>query len=300
MKLVAIFVGILLNLSVFGQELNCQVSIILDNKLEITNVEREALDELESVIYELMNNTSWTKETFLVEERINCNLQLQVKEIPVKGTYKGSLQVQSSRPALNSSYNTTLFNFLDQDIAFSYSRNSAVIFAPNQHLSDLTSTLAFYAYFIIGMDFDSYSLKGGTKYFNQAQQIVNLAQSSGGSGWRPNEKGKRNRYWLVDNVLHELFSPLRECSYYYHRKGIDKLHDDPVAARKEMLSALNRLLKVTGTRPNSINLLNFVQAKSDEIKNLFIDAEPKEKNEVVNLLKRVDPSNSARYQEILG
>jgi len=175
-----------------------------------------------------------------------------------------------------------------------------ILYSPNQYMNDLTSTLAFYAYFIIGMDFDSFSEKGGTKYFNQAQQIVSLAQSSGGSGWRANEKGKRNRYWLVDNVLHELFSPLRTCNYLYHRKGIDKLNEDPIAARSEILTALNKLLKVTATRPNSINLLNFVQGKSDEIKNLFIDATAKEKSEVVNLLKRVDPSNSAKYQEILG
>lgn len=292
--------SVILAFSSYSQELNCQISIIIDNALEITTVEREALEELENVIYEIMNNTAWTKETFTVEERINCNLQLQIKEIPVKGSFSGSLQVQSSRPVLNSTYNTTLFNFLDKDINFQYSRNSIVQYAPNQHRDDLTSTLAFYAYFIIGMDYDSFSLKGGTKYFNRAQEIVSLAQSSGGSGWRANERGKRNRYWLVDNVLHELFSPLRDCNYYYHRSGLDKMNENSELARKEILAALKRLLKVSATRPNSVNLLNFVQAKSDEIKNMFGNGTPKEKNEVVNLLKRVDPSNSAKYQEILG
>jgi hypothetical protein len=283
-----------------AQELNCQVSIVADAKLEVTSVEQEVFNQLEQVIYEMMNNTQWTKDKFTVEERINCNLQLQISEIPSTGTYKGSLQVQSSRPAFNSSYNTTLFNFQDNDITFSFSRNAVLIYAPNQFRDNLTSVLAFYAYYIIGLDYDSFSMKGGTKYFNEAQQIVTNAQTSGAPGWKSNERGKRNRYWLVDNALHELFSPLRECSYEYHRNGVDKLYDDKVGARKAIYAALSRLIKVTATRPNSLNLLNFVQAKSNELKNLYSDAETKEKNEIVNLLKRVDPANSSKYQEILG
>ena len=116
---------------------------------------------------------------------------------------------------------------------------------------------------------------------------------------KSNEKSKRNRYWLVDNQLHELFSPLRECAYEYHRKGIDMLYDDKEKARTNIYDALNKLLKVVGTRPNSLNLLNFVQAKTNELKNLYEDAEIKDKNDVVSLLKRIDPANSSKYQEIL-
>jgi hypothetical protein len=149
------------------------------------------------------------------------------------------------------------------------------------------------------MDYDSFSMKGGTPYFNEAQQIVSLAQASNAPGWKSNEQGKRNRFYLVDNILHQLFEPLRECNYDYHRKGIDKLYDDKVAARKAVYEALNKLNKVVATRPNSINLLNFCQSKLVELQNLYVDAEPKEKNDVVNLLKRLDPANSERYQEIL-
>lgn len=283
-----------------AQELNCQVSIITDAKLEVSSVEQEIFKQLEQTIYEFMNNTQWTKDKFTVEERINCNVQLQISEIPSSGVYSGSLQIQSSRPAFNSGYNTTILNFQDDDILFNYSRNAVLVYAPNQFRDNITSVLAFYAYFIIGMDYDSFSLKGGTKYFNEAQQIVSNAQSSGYPGWKSNEKNKSNRYWLVDNVLHELFSPLRECNYEYHRSGLDMLYDDQVAGRAAITSALNKLLKVVATRPNSINVLNFVQAKSNELKNLFEDAETKEKTEVVNLLKRVDPTNSSKYQEILG
>jgi hypothetical protein len=247
-----------------------------------------------------MNSTQWTKDKFKLEERINCNIQLQINSIPSLGVYEGSIQVQSSRPAFNSSYNTTIFNFQDDDISFSYSRNSILVYAPNQFRDNLTSVLAFYAYFIIGMDYDSFSLKGGTSYFNEAQQIVSTAQSSNAPGWKSNETGKRNRFYLVDNILHQLFEPLRECNFEYHRNGIDKLYDDKVAGRKAIYEALVKLNKVVATRPNSINLLNFVQAKQVELKNLFADAEVKDKNDVINLLKRLDPANASKYQEILN
>jgi hypothetical protein len=283
-----------------AQELNCQVTLITDAKLEVTTVDKEVLEQLKQVVNDFMNNTQWTKDKFKTEERINCNIQLQISKIPSQGVYEGAMQIQSSRTAFNSSYNTTVFNFQDENISFAYSRNSIISYAPNQYRDNLTSVLAFYAYFIIGMDYDSFGLKGGTPYFNEAQQIVSLAQSSGATGWKSNEQGKRNRYWLVDNVLHQLFEPLRECNYEYHRKGLDKLYENKDAARKAMYDALNKLNKVITTRPNSINVLNFVQAKTVELNNLYADSDVKDKNEIVNLLKKIDPANSSKYMEILN
>ena len=126
------------------------------------------------------------------------------------------------------------------------------------------------------------------------------AQNSGAPGWKSNERGKNNRYWLVDNTLHELFSPLRACMYVYHRKGIDRLYDNKKEARVEIKNALSKLVKVTATRPNSLNVLNFITAKTNELVSLYEDAEAREKNEIVNLLKRIDPTNSSKYQEILN
>jgi hypothetical protein len=283
-----------------AQELNCQVSIITDARLEVTSVEKEIFDQLKQTVYDMMNTTQWTKDKFKVEERINCNIQIQINSIPSSGTYSGSMQVQSSRPAFNSSYNTTVFNFQDDDVQFAYSRNSVLIYAPNQYRDNLTSILAFYAYFIIGMDYDSFSLKGGTPYFNEAQSIVSNAQSSNAQGWKSNETGKRNRFYLVDNILHQLFEPLRECNYEYHRKGVDMLYENKIEGRMAIYEALNKLNKVVATRPNSINLLNFVQAKTVEVKNLYADAEVKDKTDVVTLLKRLDPANASKYQEILN
>jgi len=301
MKISLIFVMIFSSFQMlFGQELNCQVTIVNDARMELTSVEREVIEQLEVVIYEFMNNTKWTKDKFTVEERINCNIQIQINEIPSSGSFKGSLQVQSSRPTFNSSYNTTMFNYQDDNFEFAYNRNAIFVYAPNQFRDNLTSVLAFYAYFIIGMDYDSFSKLGGTKYFSEAQQIVSNAQSSGFSGWTSNEKGKNNRYWLVDNILHELFTPLRECTFHYHRKALDLMYDDKIAARTEVYNALNMLVKLSSTRPNSLNALNFLAAKSTELKNLFEDAEAKEKNDIVLLLKRIDPVNSEKYQAIMN
>ena len=286
--------------AVKSQELNCQVTVITDARLEVTSVEKEIFEQLKQTMYDMMNTTQWTKDKFKLEERINCNMQLQIKSIPSPGTYEGSMQVQYSRPAFSSSYNTTVFNFQDDDIKFAFSRNSVLIYAPNQFRDNLTSIMAFYAYFIIGMDYDTFSLKGGTPFFTEAQQIVSNSQASGAPGWKSSETGKRNRFYLVDNVLHQLFEPLRECNYEYHRLGVDMLYDDKVKGRKAIVDALSKLNKVVATRPNSLNLLNFVQAKTEELKSLFADADAKEKTEIVNLLKRLDPTNASKYQEILN
>lgn len=283
-----------------AQELNCQVSVIVNFKTDITSVEQDIIDQLQNTIYEFMNNTKWTKDNFQLEERINCQIQFQLQSIPQPGVYEGMLQVQASRPVYNSAYNTQLFNFQDDKVTFEYTRNAMLNYAPNQFRDNLTSVLAFYAYYILALDYDSFGMKDGEKYFSEAQNIVLNAQSSGYPGWQPNETGnKNNRYWLVDNALHQLFEPLRECFYEYHRLGMDHLYEDKAASREVIYNSLNKLVKVVATRPGSINLLTFMQAKSTELKNLYYDADLQEKNKVVSLLKRLDPANSSKYDEIL-
>jgi hypothetical protein len=150
------------------------------------------------------------------------------------------------------------------------------------------------------MDYDSFSPKGGTPYFTEAQQIVSTAQSVGFAGWKSSESGKKNRFWLVDNILHQIYEPLRECNYSYHRKGIDKLYDDKVAAKKAMYEALNKLNPIIQQRPNNVNVQNFLYGKFLEFKNVLSDSELKEKTDFVNLLKKLDSGNSSRYAEIMN
>ncbi len=299
-KLILSFIFLLYCSFSFSQELNCQVSVEADVKLELNSTELEIIKQMKQSVYDLMNNTQWTKDAFKTEERINCNIQIQIKTNPSSGTYTGFIQVQSTRPAFNSNYNTVLFNFQDEDMAIAFSRNTVLTYAQNQYRDNLSSILAFYAYFIIGMDYDSFSLKGGTSYFNEAQQIVSNAQSSGAPGWKASESGKRNRYWLIDNILQPVFDPLRECNYLYHRKGIDMLYENKVEAKKSLFAALNKLTPVVQTRPNTVNVINFLNAKTVELKNILSDSEVKEKTDFVNLLKKLDSGNSSKYQEILN
>jgi len=284
-----------------AQEFNCEVSIVTEAKVEVSTADKAVLDRLETSIFEFMNNQEWTSDNFEIEERVNCQIQLQIKGIPFYGNFSCSMQIQSSRPAFHSSYNTTMFNFQDDNVEISFTGESPLILPSNGYRDNLSSILGFYGYFILGMDYDSFSLKGGSPYFTLAQQIVANAQSSGNAGWQTNEKGnKRNRYWLVDNIQQQLFEPLRICNYEYHRLGIDKLYGNKVEGRKAITAALKKLNKISTVRPNSVNLLNFIQAKVNELKNLYIDADTKEKMEVVNLLKRIDPANSSKYEQILN
>ena len=261
--------------------------------------EQEIINQMKQSIAEIMNNTAWTKDKFKIEERINCNLQIQIREIPATGAYRGDIQVSSVRPAFNSNYNATLFNFQDQNFQASFSRGAVLNYVPNQYRDNLTSILAFYAYFIIGMDYDSFSLKGGTPYFQEAQQIVTLAQTGGGAGWKSSESDKRNRFYLVDNMLQPVFDPFRVCIYQYHRQGIDQLYDKKAEAKKAISTALNLLSPIMATRPNTVNVVSFLFGKTTELKNIFSDSELKEKQDLVNLLKRLDPANSTSYTTIL-
>ena len=279
MKLSALFLLIVFPFfTSYGQEFNCQVSILTDAKVEVNSTEQEILKQLKQSVYDFMNDTKWTEDNFKTEERINCNIQIQIRTIPSTGNYTGYIQVQSNRPAFNSNYNSVLFNFQDDDVAFSFSRNAVLLYNENQFKDNLTSILSFYAYFLLGMDYDSFSLKGGTPYFMQAQQIVTNAQVSNAKGWRANESGKRNRYWLVENILQPAFEPVRECNYMYHRKGIDMLYENKVAGKKAMFDALNKLTPVVQRNPNNLNTLNFLYSKIQEFKNVLSDSETKEKN----------------------
>lgn len=283
-----------------AQELNCQISVIAAPGLQVGPVEKEIMTELEASIYDFMNNTRWTTDVFEIEERINCNLLITISEMPSQSTFNGKMQIQSSRPVYNSAYNTVLFNFEDGDIGFNYLRNTALLFSIDQYRDNLSSILAFYAYMIIGYDYDSFELKGGTKYFNKAQTIAANAKNSGDPGWSASAGKKNNRYWMVDNAIQSVFEPIRVTYYNYHRLGFDIMYDDMVGGRKAVLESLQLLDKVQRARPGSLNLQIFLSSKSDELVNLFSQAEITEKNAAINVLKKLDPTNSSKYQEILN
>lgn len=285
--------------SIHAQELNATVSVVTKPGIQVTTVDREVIDVLKRVIEEFINNTKWTDEVFEINERINCSFQLTINSAN-GGQYGGSLIVNANRPIFNASISTTMVNFLDENVNFSFQRDQIMQYAENQFRDNLTSIIAFWSYMILAYDFDSFSLEGGTKFFLKAQQIASLAQGSGaGAGWSQNDGSQRNRFFIIDNHLNPLYNPLRVAYYNYHRKGLDMLFNDLDAARRNIIETLKTLESLQTARFGNVNLQIFTLAKRDELVKIFSKAEAGEKTEAVAVLKKIDPSNGEKYDEIL-
>ncbi len=277
------------------QELKCAVQVVSD---QVSDLDNTTVEALRSSVFEFINNRKWTDDKFSNDEKIECSILINITQRISTDEFKGSFQVQSRRPVYHSSYNTTILNHIDNDFQFRYVPFQTLDFSETTNLSNLTSVIAFYLYMIIGYDYDSFSLYGGTKYLQKASIIVNNAQSAKEKGWKAYE-GTTNRYWMVENYLNDSqFKPLRECMYKYHRLGFDLLADKVEQGRGNVLEALDLLRKTHRDKPNSFNVKMFFNAKSDEIVNLFSQSFPQEKTRVINLLNEVDPSNTNKYNKI--
>ncbi len=279
-----------------AQELNCKVQVLSQ---QVQGTDKRVFTTLQTAIFEFMNNKKWTTDAFKLDERIDCSILINVTERPSTDVFIATIQVQSRRPVFKSSYNSVLLNYNDNDFQFTYLENQPLEFNENQFTSNLTSVLGFYAYMIIGMDYDTFSPSGGTNYLQKAQNVVNNAQSASEAGWRAFESNK-NRYWLITNMLDAPFVNIRECMYNYHRKGLDEMVTNKEGGRANILEALESLRKVHQARPLSFAMQVFFNAKSDEIINIFSGAFADEKSKVMTLLNDIDPTNSNKYQKIMA
>jgi hypothetical protein len=279
-----------------AQELNCRVEVIAP---QISNIEASIFQTLEERIAEFINGRKWTGDNFRLEERIECAMQITISDAPSPTSFKGSIQVQSSRPVYNSDYNSPMLLVNDGDFEITWDGSSTIQFSPGQHRDNLSSILAYYSYMILGMDYDSMAQDGGTDYYVQAQTIVANAQSTGSSGWKASQN-QQNRYWLVENMLSQTFKPVRNCLYNYHRLGLDRLYEDVERARLTMADALIEMRATHRIRPSSYNLQLFFLSKSDEILKVFGPAPDVEKTRLMPVLKQMDPGNISKYDSILG
>jgi hypothetical protein len=270
------------------------VQIVSD---QIAGTDKRVFDAMKTAIYEFMNNRKWTNETFKPEERIDCSILINMTERIGSDEFKGTLQIQSRRPIFKTSYNSVLLNYNDNDVTFKFQDNQPLEFVENTYTSNLASILGYYAYLVIGLDYDSYSLNGGTPYFQKCLAVLNNAQNSGYAGWKAFDSDK-NRYWIINNMLDASFVSLRECMYNYHRKGLDVMADNKEAGRAIILESLVNLKKVHQIKPLSFSLQVFFIAKADEIVNIFSGAFSDEKSKTVNLLNEIDPTNSNKYTKI--
>lgn len=278
-----------------AQALNCNVRI---NIQKLQTVDPAVFETLEQSIRDFMNNTSWTNEDFAQEERIDCNILLTIQEELSPTSFSASLNIQSSRPIFNSDYQTALLNHIDQDIQFTYQQFQPLQFSANTFNDNLSSVLSFYAYVILGLDFDSFALYGGEPYFQTAQDILNATPQNGQfKGWRSMD-GNRNRFWIIENLLSPRVRPYREAMYNYHRYGLDAMAEKPNEGRAVIAQYLDNLQDVYQNYPNSMILQMFLNSKSDEIIEIFKRGTPDEKTKAIRIMTRIDATNANEYRTI--
>jgi hypothetical protein len=298
MKYVVSILVLFLAGRVAAQELNCRVTVNATPAAQQV-IDKRVFQSLQKQVYEFMNNTQWTTDQFKRDEKIDCNLLINVTKVNPPDEFEATITVQSERPIFNSSYKSVMLNYQDNDFTFRYLEYQQFLYSENSFLSNLTSVLAYYAYVIIAMDYDSYALKGGTPYWTKAQSLVQFAQNAPEKGWRSSD-GFRNRYWLVENILNPVFEPMRECNYNWHMKGMDIMYDQLDNGRTAILDCLDLLQKVHKARPASFNMQVFFSAKAQEIVNIFSEALPADKNRAINVLNQIDATNQNKYAKIMG
>ncbi len=285
----------LAHLLTYGQELNCQVII---NSDRVQTTEKRIFRDMEVAFTQFMNNTHWTNDVFLPQERINCNLNITIERQPSIGSFNATVQVQSVRPIYDTNYESLILNFADRDWQFEYTEAMPLEYNENTFNNNLVSMLSFYAYIILGMDYDSFGKLDGDPFFTIAQNIVTLAQPSNRVGWQAFENN-RNRYWLSENLNNQQMESIREGIYTYHRQGLDRFITDPDKARNQILEVLKNIQEIKNIQPNAILIISFFDAKTDEIIKIFSEGNMQVRRQAYDILAETDPTQTEKYKSII-
>lgn len=280
--------------SSYSQELNATV-IINSDKIQSSN--KQVYQTLQKALTEFINDKQWTNRNFKQQERINCAFNIIINE-QNGSNFSASLQVQSTRPVYNSTYATPVLNINDTNFNFRYNEFNPLIYNPTVYESNLISTIAFYIYAILGVDADTFALKGGESYLKQAENIMLLAQSNGESGWQ-NQVGKQNRFALIDNLLSSKFSALRSIYYNYHRNGFDNFADNKNSAKEAIEKSVLDLDKLHNITIGNYMIRVFLDAKGDEIVNVFSDGTPsRSESQMITVLNKIAPTYKDKWKNL--
>lgn len=283
-----------------AQELDCRVIV---NAERAQTTEREIFRDMENAFAQFLNERKWTNDYFEPREKIRCQLIIGIDAVNSTTNFSATVQVQSVRPVFNTNLETSLLtltqNYADKDWQFEYSESQPLDFNENVFTSSITSILAYYAYVIIGMDYDSFSSLGGNPYFERAMNIAMTAQQTNRPGWQQFVSPQRNRYWLVENLMNPQLRPVREAIYEYHRLSLDTFMQDADESRETAFEVLKKIQKANSTRPNSFIVTLFFYSKSSEIANMFSDGDLGVRREVYTLLTQLDPTNTDKYKKII-
>lgn len=298
MKMLKILL-VLLSFSTLGkaQQLNFQV-IINSDRSRIQNT--DVFNQMKASFEQFLNGRSWTTDEFRPEERVKGNLLITINDVPQVGVYNATVQIQVVRPVYGTNYESLVFNFADRNWNFEYIESQPLEFNRFTFLNNISSLLAFYANIALGIDYDTFSVKGGNPFYEVANDIVNNAQQSGRPGWVQNPNDRRTRYWLInDSYVSSVFSSIRDAYYLYHRQGLDLLLIDQETAFKNILESIRLVADANQTQPNGILTISFMDAKGDEISQILKNAPFEIREEAVRLLLEIDPNNARKYNELL-
>ncbi len=273
-----------------AQEFQCSVQVMSPS---VQGTNKKVFETLQTALTEFMNTQRWTDHQYSARERIECNFMFNVSDM-ANDDFKATLQIQARRPVFGSTYYSTTLNLQDNDINFRYVENQPLIFNLNNFDNNLVAIMAYYAYMILAVDYDSFEMYGGSEFYKKAEQIVSRAQTRSEKGWKSFES-QRNRYWFVENALNEVHKPLRQTIYTYHRKGLDSMGEKPENARQQIYQSLENLRKVQRQTPGSYFLALFFTAKADEIVSIYSEAFAMERGKASELLQEIDPGNTDKY-----
>ena len=286
-----------------AQELNAKVTVI-SAQIKST-VDKKVFQTLQTALTTLLNNRKWTNDNFQQQEKIACNFVLNITREVESNVYGAVLTVQAARPVYNSAYTSPIVNYQDNDITFKYIEFQQVEFNENNVMgtdpqaSNLTAVFAYYVYMILGLDYDSFSPRGGDQYFRKMQSIVtNAPDGRNISGWKAFD-GQRNRYWLAENFNNSKYTLLHDTYYTYYRLGMDKMYEDENQARQQILNSLNSLNTLNADNPNLMGIQFFFLGKNDELAKAFAKSPPQERVRASELLQRLDITNAERYKQAL-
>ena len=282
-------------MTIQGQELDAQVIV---NSDLVNQTNQQIFKTLERSLNEFLNTQVWTDKEFLNQEKITCSFIFNLSNYN-NDQFEATLQIQSQRPVFDTNYDTPILNFLDRDIVFSYQEFQPLFFNESSFESNLVSLLSFYAYVIIGLDADTFDENGGSIYYEQALQVVNLAQVTSRKGWKPSD-GTRNRFWLIDNLRANTFREYRQALYIYHRSGLDQMTLVPFEGKEAIMTAIQQLETLFLRRPNAFLLQIFFDAKVEEIVNLFKEGPKVEFKATETVLKKIAPFFGSRWKQIKG
>jgi Domain of unknown function (DUF4835) len=290
-----LFILLFFAISALGQELNCKVTINAD---QIQTSDRNVFKDMERAIANFLNTRKWTSDTYKINERINCGIFLNISKMPSIGVFSASAQITVARPVYNSNYESVLLNFADRDWEFEYIESQPMEYNDNSYINNLTSMLAFYAYIILAMDYDSFGELGGNPYVQKALIVANNAQSSNRPGWAA-LGSTRSRYSLLADLNNPQMADLRKNTYNYHRLALDTFEKDPDQSRTKILDALKNVKKVWTIYPSSILVISFFDTKSTELAKIFSEGSLNIRREAYDILTALDPKRNV-YQSIIS